>query len=162
MQLQLLSHEFEGKEDWFYDRIRHIFCSTVDPLQLSEYLVEQNCLIDTDLVRNIKNKSARYAILSIVFLGVEGVFWCSFHTHISPILSRIVVKEFSYSYSTTVWLNKTFLLKDEHTRQMFNSNRNRMLRLCYWTRITLINRVKVCCWHWSRKITLQIFEVILL
>lgn len=80
----------------------------------------------------------------------------------TPIMSRIVVKEFFYSYSTTVELKKTFLLKDESTRKMFNSNRNQMLRLCYWTRITLINRVKVCCWHWSRKITLQIFEVILL
>lgn len=80
----------------------------------------------------------------------------------TPIISRIVVKEFFYSYSTTVELKKTFLLKDESTRKMFNSNRNQMLRLCYWTRITLINRVKVCCWHWSRKITLQIFEVILL
>uniref|UniRef100_A0A8W8M6I1 Caspase recruitment domain-containing protein n=1 Tax=Magallana gigas TaxID=29159 RepID=A0A8W8M6I1_MAGGI len=48
-QLLLLSHEFEGKEYWFYDRIRPIFGSTVDPLQLSEYLVEQNCLTDTDL-----------------------------------------------------------------------------------------------------------------
>lgn len=80
----------------------------------------------------------------------------------TPIMSRIVVKEFFYSYSTTVELKKTFLLKDESTRKMFNSNRNQMLRLCYWTRITLINRVKVCCWHWFRKITLQIFEVILL
>lgn len=49
LQLLCLSHEFESKEGWFYDRIRPIFCSTVDPIQLSEYLVEQNCLTDTDL-----------------------------------------------------------------------------------------------------------------
>lgn len=45
----LQSHGFESKEDWFCERIRHTFCDTADPLQLSEYLVEHNCLMSTDL-----------------------------------------------------------------------------------------------------------------
>lgn len=46
---------FEGREDWFYERIRRTFCKTVNPLKLSEYLREQNCLTLTDLVCNINN-----------------------------------------------------------------------------------------------------------
>lgn len=49
MALPLQSYEFEGKEDWFYEKIHYTFCRKVDPLQLTEYLVKQNCLTVTDL-----------------------------------------------------------------------------------------------------------------
>lgn len=55
LQLPLQSYEFEGKEDWFYEKIHYTFCRKVDPLQLTEYLVKQNCLTVTDLVGSINN-----------------------------------------------------------------------------------------------------------
>lgn len=42
----------------------------MDPLQLSEYLVEKNCLISTDMVCNIDYKTVRYGTC---ILG--GSFW---------------------------------------------------------------------------------------
>lgn len=51
----------------------------MNPLQISEYLVKQNCLTKTDLVRNNNNKSPRYAILlMLLYLLGEGCIFMHF------------------------------------------------------------------------------------
>lgn len=74
----LLQYPFQWckwSEDWFYEIIRLTFCKIVNPLQLSEYLREQNCLTLTDLVCNINNKTVRYVMFnSALFLEKEGFF----------------------------------------------------------------------------------------
>lgn len=63
----MLFHRFEEREELIYYSIHHTFCDTVDPLQLSDYLFEENCLTLTDLVCNINNKTVRYVIFIVDF-----------------------------------------------------------------------------------------------
>lgn len=63
---------FKGREEWFYERIRLPFCDTVNPLQLSKYLIEQNCLNVTDLVRNINNENALYVMCLNIAFSLRG------------------------------------------------------------------------------------------
>lgn len=63
-------------------------------LPLSEYLVKQNCLTETDLVRDISNKWYDMYFLKWVLVGV--FISLHFHINITNLISRILGKEFSY------------------------------------------------------------------
>lgn len=62
-----LKLEINDREAQFYLKIRQTFCEIVDPLPLSDYLVEQNCFTETDLARNF-NKNTVSCLLFLFFV----------------------------------------------------------------------------------------------
>lgn len=91
LQLPIQSYELG---DWFYEQIHYIFCRDVDPLQLTEYLVKQNCLTVTDLVGSTNNKTIRYEIFIVDFWVFFSILMY-FYTNMTNLISRIILQIYS-------------------------------------------------------------------
>lgn len=117
--LTVTLQQLEGNA--FFESIRETFCGTVDPLQLAQYLVEQNCLTVTDLVGKKSNKTVRMYFVS-------GFWSFPFHFAVFSHLWQIWYQEFTANIFYDR-LGKTFLKKERKVRKLFESNHIQIQRL---------------------------------
>lgn len=105
---------------------------------------------------------------SVFFLGREGFFWFIFTPIFQPWNREYLSKNFLHRYSMTVWLENTslfffFLKKKKNILEIYKTNILNQITIkccdCFNENWLIELEVKVCDWHWSRKITVQMFAV---